>query len=79
MDAGKLDKRIEIQSGGLTTDSFGQEIEGAPVTVAKVWAALWQLSTKDVTRQAGLKEQAEAKFLIRHMQANARMFDKFGA
>ena len=66
MKAGDLKYRIAIKQAGTTTDALGQEIEGTPTVLATVWAAKYALSTKDVSRQAGLKEQAEAKFAIRY-------------
>jgi SPP1 family predicted phage head-tail adaptor len=66
MEAGKLNHRITIQQPATATDALGQVIEGSLADVATVWAAKWQLSTKDVSRQAGQTEQAEAKFLIRY-------------
>lgn len=67
MNAGALRHRITIlTTGGPTTNDIGEEISGAPLVVATVWAAKWQLTAKDVSRAAGQVSQAEAKFLIRH-------------
>lgn len=66
MKAGDLRERITIKTPTTTIGSKGQDLEGTPTTLATVWAAKWNLSTKDVTRQAGIAEQASAKFLIRY-------------
>lgn len=66
IEAGKLQHRITIKQTTKRPNAVGQVIKDAVVDLATVWAAKWQLSTKDITRQAGQTEQAEGKFLIRY-------------
>lgn len=66
MEAGKLNKRITIQQPVTVTDAVGQVIESASADLATLWAAKWQLSTNDISRQAGQTAQATGKFLIRY-------------
>ncbi|WP_022682135.1 phage head closure protein [Sphingobium bisphenolivorans] len=67
MNAGALRHRITILTTiSAMTNDIGEVIEGAPLEVATVWAAKWQLTAKDISRAAGQVAQAEAKFLIRH-------------
>lgn len=66
MRAGDLKYRIAIKQAVSTTDALGQEIESAPAVIGTVWAAKYALSTKDVAKQSGQQEQAEAKFGIRY-------------
>lgn len=67
MNAGDLKHRITIlTTGSATTNDIGEAIDGSPLPVATVWAAKWQLTTKDISRAAGQVAQAEAKFLIRN-------------
>lgn len=65
IEAGRLNRRITIQQKSSTANSFG-EPENGWTDVTRVWAELKTLTVKDVNRQHGQKEQAEAKFLIRH-------------
>lgn len=65
IEAGKLRERITIQRATTRKNAHGQVVTDAVAPLATVWAGKWQLSTKDVTRQAGQSAQAEAKFLIR--------------
>ncbi|MBX5149576.1 phage head closure protein [Rhizobium lentis] len=64
MRAGKLDKKIEIQSFGETVDDYGTVTEGW-ITFATVRAQVLQSSTEEYLQSAGTTAQTAIVFRVR--------------
>ena len=65
VDAGKLDRRLIVQSQTRTQDDFGQQTD-VWSTLATTQAQRLELRTADVAGNAGRDVEVDAKFLIRY-------------
>jgi SPP1 family predicted phage head-tail adaptor len=62
LNAGSLNKRIEIQSKTSTADGLGGHTD-VWATTKTVWAAIWSLSASDVIE--GMKTSAQVTHRVR--------------
>lgn len=65
MDIGKLNRRVTIQSAGMTQDAAGQPV-AAWVDVASVWASIADISGREYVAAAAVRNEAQTKITIRH-------------
>lgn len=65
MQAGKLNKRITIQSAGLVQDDIGEMVPGWP-TFAEVWAEITDISGKEYIAAGAVQNLVQTKIRIRY-------------
>ncbi|HQS59733.1 MAG: hypothetical protein B7Y56_03040 [Gallionellales bacterium 35-53-114] len=64
--AGKLNRRIIIQTVGTTQDAIG-EPGGDPTTFATVWASVEDLTGREFIAAGGTQNEAQTKIAIRYL------------
>lgn len=65
MEAGKLDRKIRIETKSVTLDTYGQETV-TWTTRAEVWAAVMPLRGSELIASAQLTPETMTKFRIRY-------------
>ena len=66
MQAGKLDKRITIQSPAAGKDAYGEPLTGW-IDFATVWAGIQDLTGREYLAAAATQNAVTSKITIRHL------------
>ena len=68
VQAGKLDRKLELLADSVVTDEYGQEIASYAV-VATIYGQRLEMRTQDAARAGGRDTFAVARYLVRHRAA----------
>lgn len=67
MQAGRLNKRVTIQSRATTTDAYGEDVVTGWTTVAMVWAAVEPLQGREFWAQQQIQSEVTTRVRIRYL------------